>query len=100
MSHTKLILKHMLPNSLAPVIVAAALGVATAILLESGMSFLGLGVQPPTPSWGGILSDGKTYFERAWWMAVFPGAAIFLAVTAINLVGEGLRDALDPKMRT
>lgn len=98
LSHLRVILQ-IFPNSLGPVFVAATFGVAEAILLESGLSFLGFGVQPPTPSWGEMLASGKGYIERAWWLTVYPGLAIFLAITAFNLVGEGLRDALDPKMR-
>jgi peptide/nickel transport system permease protein len=97
-SDRKIIFRHILPNSLAPVLVAATFGVANAILIEAALSFLGLGVQPPTPSWGEILSVGRQYIEMAWWLATFPGLAIFLTVTSYNLLGEGLRDAADPKM--
>ncbi len=97
-SDRKIIFRHILPNSLAPVLVAATFGVANAILIEAALSFLGLGVQPPTPSWGEILSVGRQYIEMAWWLATFPGLAIFVTVTAYNLLGEGLRDATDPKM--
>ncbi len=90
---------HILPNALVPVLVSATLGVAGAILAESGLSFLGLGVQPPTPSWGNILIDGKANIEIAWWLSVFPGMAILVTVLAYNLLGEGLRDALDPRLR-
>ncbi|MBI2568858.1 MAG: ABC transporter permease subunit [Candidatus Schekmanbacteria bacterium] len=88
----------MLPSSLVPILVTASFGVAGAILTESGLSFLGCGVQPPTPTWGGILSLATEDIEVAWWLATFPGLAIFVAVTVYNLVGEGLRDALDPRM--
>ncbi len=97
-SDRKIIFRHILPNSLAPVLVAATFGVANAILIEAALSFLGLGVQPPTPSWGEILSVGRQYIEMAWWLATFPGLAIFVTVTSYNLLGEGLRDAADPKM--
>jgi len=97
-SDKKIIFRHILPNSLAPVLVAATFGVANAILIEAALSFLGLGVQPPTPSWGEILSVGRQFIELAWWLATFPGLAIFVTVTAYNLLGEGLRDATDPKL--
>jgi peptide/nickel transport system permease protein len=94
----RIMLRHILPNALVPVLVSATLGVAGAILAESGLSFLGLGVQPPTPSWGNILIDGKANIEIAWWLSVFPGMAILITVLAYNLLGEGLRDALDPRL--
>ncbi len=97
-SHTRIILLHMLPNAMAPVLVSAVFGIAGAILTESSLSFLGFGVPPPTPSWGDILSQSRDYIEFAWWLTVFPGSAIFLSITAYNLVGEGLRDAMDPKL--
>jgi peptide/nickel transport system permease protein len=97
-SHTRIILFHMLPNAMAPVLVSAVFGIAGAILTESSLSFLGFGVPPPTPSWGDILSQSRDYIEFAWWLTVFPGSAIFLSITAYNLVGEGLRDAMDPKL--
>ena len=87
------------PNKPKGFILTIALGVAGAILAESGLSFLGLGVQPPTPSWGNILIDGKANIEIAWWLSVFPGMAILVTVLAYNLLGEGLRDALDPRLR-
>ena len=95
----RIMVKHILPNALVPVLVSASLGVAGAILTESGLSFLGLGVQPPTPSWGNILIDGKANIEIAWWLSAFPGLAILATVLAYNLLGEGLRDALDPRLR-
>ena len=95
----RVMFRHILPNALVPVLVSATLGVAGAILAESGLSFLGLGVQPPTPSWGNILIDGKANIEIAWWLSVFPGLAILVTVLAYNLLGEGLRDALDPRLR-
>lgn len=90
---------HILPNALAPVLVAATFGIAGAILTESALSFLGFGVPPPTPSWGDVLSQSKKYIDFAWWLVIFPGLAIFLTVTSFNLVGEGFRNALDPKLR-
>jgi peptide/nickel transport system permease protein len=97
-SDRKIIFRHILPNSLAPVLVAATFGIANAILIEAALSFLGLGVQPPTPSWGEILALGRQHIEVAWWLATFPGLAIFVTVTAYNLLGEGLRDATDPRL--
>jgi peptide/nickel transport system permease protein len=93
----RLIFRHLLPNSLTPIIVSFVLGVASAVLIESGLSFLGLGVQPPQASWGNILTDGKEYIQFAWWLSLFPGLAILLTVLGYNLLGEGLRDALDPR---
>jgi len=98
-THFGIIFRHVLRNALGPVFVSATFGVAGAILTESALSFLGFGVPPPTPSWGGILSQSRQYIEFAWWLTVFPGAAIFLTITAYNLVGEGLRDAIDPRLR-
>jgi peptide/nickel transport system permease protein len=93
----RIIFVHILPNVLAPVIVASILGVGAAILTESGLSFLGLGVQPPTPSWGNILTSGKDYIHIAWWLSFFPGLAILITVLGWNLLGEGLRDVFDPR---
>ncbi len=93
----RLIFKHLLPNSLTPIIVSSVLGVAGAVLMESGLSFLGLGVQAPQASWGNILTDGKDYIQFAWWLSLFPGLAILITVLGYNLLGEGLRDALDPR---
>ncbi len=93
----RIIFSHLLPNSLTPIIVSAVLGVAGAVLMESGLSFLGLGVQPPHASWGNILTDGKEYIQFAWWLSLFPGMAILITVLGYNLLGEGLRDALDPR---
>lgn len=93
----RLIFTHLLPNSLTPIIVSAVLGVAGAVLMESGLSFLGLGVQAPQASWGNILTDGKEYIQFAWWLSLFPGLAILMTVLGYNLLGEGLRDALDPR---
>ncbi len=95
----RLIFRHILPNSLAPVLVSATFGITSAILTESSLSFLGFGVQPPTPSWGEILSQSRDFMDIAWWLAIFPGLAIFISITAYNLVGEGLRDAIDPRMK-
>jgi len=95
--NARLIFTHLLPNSLTPIIVSAVLGVAGAVLMESGLSFLGLGVQAPQASWGNILTDGKEYIQFAWWLSLFPGLAILITVLGYNLLGEGLRDALDPR---
>ncbi len=94
----RIIFRHILPNAMAPVLVAATLGVAGAILTESGLSFLGLGVQPPEASWGNILNQGKANIEIAWWLSLFPGLAILVTVLGYNLLGEGIRDALDPRL--
>jgi len=98
-SDTRIIFRHILPNSLSPVLVSATLGVAGAILTESALSFLGIGVPPPTPSWGNILTAGKEYIEFAWWLTLYPGLAITVTVLAYYLVGEGIRDALDPRLK-
>ncbi len=92
-----IILKHILPNALPPVLVSATFGIASTILVESSLSFLGFGVQPPTPSWGDILSQSRDFMDFAWWLTLFPGLAIFITITAYNILGEGLQDALDPK---
>jgi peptide/nickel transport system permease protein len=97
---SRLIFRHIIPNALSPVFVAATFGIAGAILVESGLSFLGLGVQPPEPSWGNILTSGKDNITVAWWLSLFPGLAILITVLSYNLVGEGLRDALDPRLWT
>lgn len=96
----KIILQHLLPNLLGPVIVLMTLNVANNILLESSLTFLGLGVDPTIPSWGGMLADGRTYLQTAWWVSVFPGLAILLTVLGLNLLGDWLRDTLDPTGRT
>ena len=93
----RVILRHILPSALAPVLVTSAFAVGGAIGMEAALSFLGLGVRPPAASWGGMLADAREYVDRAWWMVLFPGTALFLAVTACNLIGEGLRDLLDPR---
>lgn len=94
----RIILRHILPNAISPVLVSATLGVAGAILTESALSFLGIGVQPPTPSWGNMLIAGKQTLGTAWWLSVFPGLAILITVLGYNLLGEGLRDILDPRL--
>jgi len=94
---SRILFVHILPNVITPVLVAATLGVGAAILTESALSFLGLGVQPPTPSWGNMLTTGKDYIYMAWWLSVFPGIAILITVLSFNLLGEGLRDVLDPR---
>ena len=94
----RVIFRHILPNAMAPVLVSLTFGVAGAILTESGLSFLGLGVQPPDPSWGNILTQGKSSIEIAWWLSLFPGLAILITVLGYNLLGEGIRDALDPRL--
>ena len=95
----RIIWRHILPNAMAPVLVAMTLGIPAAILTESGLSFLGLGVRPPYATWGNILNDGKEVIELAWWLSVYPGLAILITVLSYNLLGEGIRDALDPRLR-
>jgi len=94
-----IILKHLVPNAIGPVLVSATLGIGGAILVESALSFLGIGVQPPTPSWGNILMDGKSTLGVAWWLTIYPGVFIFLTVLAYNLLGEALRDILEPRLK-
>ncbi len=96
----QIIFKHILPNSVAPIVVSATLGVANAITLEAYISFLGMGVRPPTATWGNMLENAYNYIETAWWLWLFPGALIVLIVLSINFLGDGLRDALDPRSRT
>jgi peptide/nickel transport system permease protein len=96
----RILFRHILPNTLAPVIVFATLGIGNTILVEAGLSFLGLGVPPPTPSWGSIVNEGRDSLLSAWWIATFPGLAIVFTVVAFNLLGDGLRDALDPRQRS
>ena len=98
-SDARVIIGHILPNALAPVLVSATLGIAAAILTESALSFLGIGVQPPTPSWGNILTEGKDNLSIAWWLSLYPGLAILVTVLGYNLLGEGIRDALDPRLK-
>ena len=95
----RIIFAHILPNAMASVLVAATLGIAGAILTESALSFLGIGVQPPTPSWGNILTAGKDNIDIAWWLSLYPGLAILITVLAYNLLGEGIRDSLDPRLK-
>ena len=99
-SNWRLIRSYVLPNLMSSIVVLSSLEVARLIILESFLSFLGLGVQPPTPSWGGMLSEGRTYIFNMWWLATFPGLAIFLTTLGINLFGDALRDILDPRMRS
>jgi peptide/nickel transport system permease protein len=92
-------LRHVLPNVVSPILVLASIELARMIILESAMSFLGIGVQAPTPSWGNMLGEGREYLRTAWWLSVFPGSAIVLAVLGVNLLGDGLRDLVDPRSR-
>ena len=98
-SDLRIIFVHILPNAMASILVAATLGIAGAILTESALSFLGIGVQPPTPSWGNILTAGKDNIDIAWWLSLYPGLAILVTVLGYNLLGEGIRDSLDPRLR-
>lgn len=98
-SNTRIIFKHIIPNALAPVIVQGTLGVANAILSIAGLSFIGLGIQPPAPEWGSMLSGGRQYLRYAWWVTTFPGLAIMITILSLNLLGDGLRDALDPRLK-
>lgn len=95
----RIITRHLLPNVVSPLVVMLTLSLATLIIVESSLSFLGLGIQPPTPSWGSMLAEGRNVVDRAWWVSTFPGIAITITVLSINLMGDGLRDALDPRMR-
>jgi len=97
LSRARIIFRHLLPNAFGPIIVVATLGIGNTVILEAGLSFLGLGVKPPTPSWGIMVADGRSYLSDAWWIGTFPGLAIVVVVLAFNLVGDGLRDALDPR---
>jgi len=98
-SDFRVIVRHLLPNALGPILVVATFGVASAILIESSLSFLGFGMQAPTPSWGDILSESRRYIDFAWWLAFFPGLAMLVTIMSYNFVGEGLRDAVDPRLR-
>ena len=95
----RIMTKHILPNALAPIIVQATLGLAGAILSIAGLSFLGLGIQPPTPEWGAMLSNARVYIRDAWHVTVIPGLGIMLTILSLNLMGDGLRDAMDPKLK-
>jgi peptide/nickel transport system permease protein len=95
----RILVRHVLPNAFTPWLVVATLDMARVIVTESALSFLGLGVQPPTPTWGGMLADGRVYLSTAWWLATFPGLAILVTVLGINLLGDGLRDTLDPRLQ-
>ncbi|NLL82468.1 MAG: ABC transporter permease [Tissierellia bacterium] len=97
--NSRVIFRHIFPNILAPIIVQATLGVGVSIILAASLSFLGLGVEPPTPEWGAMLSAARTYIRDEWYMVLFPGLAIMITVLALNLLGDGLRDALDPKLK-
>jgi peptide/nickel transport system permease protein len=98
-SPAQILVRHILPNIFAPIMVLATTGVAAAIITGAALSFLGLGAQPPTPEWGSMLSNGRVYMEKAPWMMVFPGLAIMVTVMSINLFGDALRDALDPRLK-
>jgi peptide/nickel transport system permease protein len=98
-TNIRIILRHILPNALSPILIFSALSLAGAILSAAGLSFLGAGVQPPTPEWGALLNEGRFFIQTGWWLTTFPGLAIMLAVLSINLIGDGLRDALDPTTR-
>jgi peptide/nickel transport system permease protein len=98
-SHTRIVLKHIVPNILSPIIVETSLSLAFAILAEAALSYFGLGTQPPDPSWGRMLSEGRAYFRQSAWMGIFPGLAIMLTVMSFNFLGDGLRDALDPRLK-
>lgn len=97
-SNRHILIKSLLPNVMASIIVVASLSIGTVILLEASLSFLGLGVQPPTPTWGGMVANGRNYIFRAWWITTFPGICILLLVMGFNLMGQGLRDTFDPKL--
>jgi peptide/nickel transport system permease protein len=97
--HGRIVWHHILPNVLSPLIVVATLDLARTIILESTLSFLGLGIQPPTPSWGGMLSDGREYLLSAWWIATFPGLALMLTALSFNRLGDWIRDLTDPRLR-
>jgi peptide/nickel transport system permease protein len=97
--HWRIVLVHILPNVVAPLVVVATIGIGQAIIAGASLSFLGLGARPPTPEWGLLLSEGRNYLRHAWWIATFPGIAIMVTVLSVNLLGDGMRDALDPRMR-
>jgi len=95
----RIVLRHILPNALAPLVVQASFNMGEAILIAAGLSFIGFGAQPPTPEWGVMVSEGRDYITTQWWVPTFPGLAILLAVTGFNLLGDGIRDVLDPRLR-
>lgn len=97
--NTKIIFRHLLPNAIAPIIVIASFSVASTIISEASLSFLGLGVKPSTPTWGAMLANGREYITDAWWLVVIPGIAIMITVLSVNLLGDWLRDRLDPRLR-
>ncbi len=99
-SNVYIMFSEILPNCIAPILVSATLGIAMAILIQASLAFLGIGIMPPTPSWGGMLSGGKTYIMVAWWLTLYPGIAILLTVLSFNLMGEAIRDVLDPRLDT
>ena len=99
-SDWRIIIKYVIPNSMAPIIVQVTLGIAGAILSIAGLSFLGLGIQPPTPEWGAMLSNARSYIRDAWHVTIIPDMGIMLTILALNLVGDGLRDALDPRLKS
>jgi peptide/nickel transport system permease protein len=98
-SHLHIIFRHILPNCLSPIIVSIAMDMSTIMLWAAGLSFLGFGAQPPLPEWGRMISEGRIYIFKAWWLTVFPGLAIFAMVLGFNIFGDALRDVLDPKIR-
>ena len=98
-SDLRIMFRHVLPNAVSPMIVQTTLGLGYAVLAEASLGFLGVGVQPPTPTWGSILNQGAPLLEQAWWIAFFPGVAIFVLVLSLNLFGDALRDILDPRLR-
>ena len=98
-NNRRIMFRHILPNIVAPVIIYGTVGLGSAVLMTAGLSYIGLCAKPPSPEWGAMLNYGRTYMREAWWMSVFPGVAIFLAVLTVNLLGDGLRDALDPRLR-
>ena len=98
-SNRRILLRHILPNVAAPAIIITSFRFADMIILEASLSFLGLGVQPPLPSWGGMLGEGREYFTTAWWLTTFPGLAIILSALGANILGDSVRDYLDPQLR-
>jgi peptide/nickel transport system permease protein len=97
---TRILLRHVLPNMIPPIIVLATAGMGISLLVAAGLSYLGLGAQPPLPEWGAMLSEARGYLRNAWWMATFPGLAIMVVVLSLNICGDWLRDVLDPRLRT